>query len=238
MADNLQAAGADELMSAECLADICDDRADTYRLLARLFRTEVDQELFDELMGTSFPVASGNDLMDEGYYQIAKHLSNAWVDPLMKLSVDFTKTYLGSGIDTYSAAYPFESVYTSEKRLLMQDARDEVLAIYRSCGLDKSESWNEGEDHIAVELEFMRVLALRSAAALRAGNEERAFSLINTQRNFMDDHLCTWAPVFLNESRRFADTLFYQGLANLAEGFLQEDAELLAALVDEEDVAS
>ena len=32
----------------------------------------------------------------------------------------------------------FESVYTSEKRLLMQEARDEVLAIYRSAGLDLS----------------------------------------------------------------------------------------------------
>lgn len=165
--------------------------------------------------------------MDEGYYQIAKYLSNAWVDPLMKLSVDYTRAFLGSGIDTYSAAYPFESVYTSEKRLLMSDARDEVLAIYRSCGLEKSESWTVGEDHVAVELEFMGVLAHRAAKALRAGDEERAFSLINTQRNFMDDHLASWVPVFLSDTRRFADTTFYQGVANVTEGFLEEDAALL-----------
>ncbi len=117
----------------------------------------------------------------------------------------------------------------------MQDARDEVLAIYRSCGLEKSESWTVGEDHIAVELEFMRVLAQRAAAALRGGDEERAFSIINTQHNFMDDHLATWVPVFANEARRFADTLFYQGVVNLAEGFLEEDATLLAGLLSDED---
>lgn len=222
-------------MTPEDLAELCDERAGTYEFLARLYRQEVDQELYDQLMASSYPVESGNELIDEGYYQIAKYLSNAWVEPLMKLSVDYTKTFLGSGIDSYSAAYPFESVYTSEKRLLMQGARDEVLAIYRSCGLDKAEGWNVGEDHLAVELEFMRVLAERTAAALRAGDEDRAYSLLNTQRNFMDDHLVTWVPVFANEARRFSATLFYQGVVNLTEGFLAEDADLLASLVESDE---
>ena len=210
------ATAAEEVMTAEDLAALCESRAATYELIARLFRNEVDEGLLAELMETDYPVSSGNALMDTGYYQIAKYLSNAWVDPLMKLAVDYTRTFLGSG-------------------LLMQDARDEVLAIYRSCGLEKSESWTVGEDHIAVELEFMRVLAQRAAAALSAGDEERAFSIINTQRNFMDDHLATWVPVFANEARRFADTLFYQGVVNLAEGFLEEDAALLAGLLSDED---
>ena len=128
------------VMTAEDLAALCESRGETYSFLARLFREEVDEALLAQLNDTDYPVSSGNGLMDEGYYQIAKYLSNAWVDPLMKLSVDYTRAFLGSGIDTYSAAYPFESVYTSEKRLLMSDARDEVLAIYRSCGLEKSES--------------------------------------------------------------------------------------------------
>lgn len=225
---------AEPQMAVEDLACLCDERAATYGFLARLYREEVDAELLEQLMATDYPVSSGNASMDAGYYALAKYLSNAWVDPLTKLSIDYTKTFLGSGIDTYSAAYPFESVYTSEKRLLMQDARDEVLAIYRSCGLDKSESWNVGEDHLAVELEFMQVLAVRAARALRAGEQEKAFSLLNTQRNFMGDHVASWVPVFVNDVRRFSDTLFYQGLADLTQGFLEEDAALLDDLVDDE----
>ena len=182
-----------------------------------------------------FPQATGNAAVDEGYHQLYDYLKRAWDDSVTELAVDYVSTFIGHGVNGYSAAYPYESVYTSEKRLLMQDARDEVLAIYRSCGLEKSESWTVGEDHIAVELEFMRVLAQRAAAALRGGDEERAFSIINTQPNFMDDHLATRVPVFANEARRFADTLFYQGVVNLAEGFLEEDATLLAGLLSDED---
>ena len=42
---------------------------------------------------------------------------------------------------------------------MMQDARDEVLVLYRAFGLDKQESWKEGEDHIALELEFEQIYA-------------------------------------------------------------------------------
>lgn len=225
---------ASEMTPAD-LADLCESRAVSYGLLARLYRAEIDEELLTELIAMHYPVHTGNNLMDEGYYKMAKYLSNEWVDPLLKLAVDFSKAFLGSGIDTYSAAYPFESVYTSEKRLLMQDARDEVKVIYRANGLDKAESWTIGEDHIAVEFEFMRILSARAAKALRSGNMDRAFSQINTQRNFLAEHIATWVPVFTADARSFAGTLFYEGLADLTEGFVEEEARLLSGLIDETD---
>lgn len=233
-AEQEQADGQD-MMTPETLATLCDQRALTYSLLARLFRKEVDQKMLSELVETSYPVSTGNDLMDQGYYKIAKYLSNEWVDPISKLSIDYSKTFLGAGIDAYSAAYPYESVYTSEKRLLMQDARDEVLAIYRANGLDKADSFKESEDHLAVELEFMRIMSERAAKALRNGNEDRAFSSLNTSRNFINDHISVWVPVFTSEMRRFASTLFYQGLADLTEGYLAEDKILLNELVEEDE---
>lgn len=215
------------------LADLCEARATSYGLIARLYRAEIDENLLAELTAMHYPVHTGNSLMDDGYYKMAKYLSNEWVDPLLKLAVDFSKAFLGSGIDTYSAAYPFESVYTSEKRLLMQDARDEVKVIYRTNGLDRAESWTIGEDHIAVEFEFMRILNARAAQALRAGNMDRAFSQINTQHNFLTEHIAVWVPVFTADMRSFAATLFYEGLADLTEGFIEEEVQLLASLVGE-----
>lgn len=222
-----------EAITLANLADIFDGRAANYDFLARLYRTEVDEEFLTVLLDTNYPAESGNELMDKGHYQIPKYLSNEWVDTINKLAVDYTRTFLGSGIDTYSAAYPFESVYTSEKRLLMGDAREEVLTIYKSCGLEKSEKWTVGEDHIAVELEFMRVLSVRAAKALREGKEDKAYSLITTQYNFLTDHLTSWVGVFTNEMRRFTETLFYEGVANLTDGFLAEDEALLADLLSE-----
>lgn len=223
-----------EQLSFDELADEFESRGTTYGLLSRLYNTEVDQALLNELSIMTYPVHTGNESMDAGYYHIAKYLSNEWVDPITKLAVDFAGTFLGGGIDTYSAAYPFESVYTSEKRLTMQDARDEVLAIYRAYGLDKSENWKVGEDHIAVELEFMRLLVNRSVRALRAGNEERATHLIATQYNFLTDHISVWVPVFTADMRRFSKTMFYLGLAELTDGFIQSETLLLNDLIGNE----
>ena len=163
MTENANAAA--EQASMDDLIKLIEQRAATYGLLSRLFRVEIDQELLDELHGMRFPASTGNADVDEGYLRLAKYLSNTWENSLTDLAVDYTRVFIGHGVDAYSAAYPFESVYTSEKRLLMQDARDEVLAIYRSAGLDKKNSWKEGEDHVALELEFEQVLANRRGAA-------------------------------------------------------------------------
>lgn len=217
----------------EELASLCENRAATYALLSRLYRAEVDETLLTDLRAQRFPASTGNAHMDEGYRQIATYLSNAWENSIEQLAIDYAKTFLGNGVDAFSAAYPFESVYVSEKRLLMQDARDEVLAIYRSCGLDKAEGWKEGEDHIALELEFMQTLCLRTADALYAGDEASSASLLATQRNFLDDHLGAWAPMLTHDMHELAKTRFYQGLASLTEGFLEVDAELLLEVTEE-----
>ena len=129
-------------------------------------------------------------------------------------------------------------MYTSEKRLLMQEARDEVLAIYRSAGLDKQDTWKEGEDHVALEFEFMQRMSLRAAEALAAGDEDEAVGQLRTQRTFLHDHLLNWLPLLTNDMRLFSRTLFYQGLAQLAMGFAEEDASILAELLDSVEVAA
>ena len=217
------------------LADLCEQRAATYGLLARLFRVEVDQALLDELHATRFPASTGSAKANDGYRKIATYLSNADERSVTELAVDYTRVFIGYGVDSYSAAFPFESVYTSEKRLKMQDARDEVLAIYRASGLEKVESFNENEDHLAIELEFMQVMCTRTVEALRAGNEDRAASLLATQRNFLDDHINAWVPMLVEDIARLSKTEFYQGLGELAEGFLAEDGAFLEDVLNDEE---
>ena len=206
-------------------------RAKTYGLISRLYNTEVDQACLDMLSSMRYPVSSGNAQVDEGYRHIAHFMSNVWTNTLLELAVDYTRTFIGHGNDGYSAAYPFESVYTSERRLLMQEARDEVLAIFRSQGLDKSESWPESEDHVGLELEFMQVMADRAADALESGDEDEAVELFVVQRNFLEDHLYAWTPMLTADMRKIAETELYQGLACLTDGFLETEHELLADLL-------
>ncbi len=224
----------DEPMDEEtkqALISITEQRSATYGLLSRLYRVEVDEEFLKEMKGMRFPAATGNSQVDEGYRLIATFLSNTWGNTITDLAIDYVRTFIGHGVDAFSAAYPYESVYTSEKRLMMQDARDEVLAIYRSQGLDKQETWKEAEDHLALELEFMQILANRTVDALKAGDEDAAIDLLTTQKNFLEDHLMAWVPMMTSDMRRFAKTDLYRGLASLTDGFMTVDFEFLQDLL-------
>lgn len=172
--------------------------------------------------------ADPDDKAALGWSQISEYLAGAGDDVLTELAVDYVRSFIGAGVDGHSAAYPFESVYTDEKRLLMRDARDEVLALYLSEGLGRGESWKVGEDHIALELEFMGTLAGRAADAAAEGDAQEAGRLMTVQRAFMDDHLGAWAPMFTAEVRRFARTGLYKGLSLVTEGVLEADSELLS----------
>ncbi|MCD8200295.1 MAG: molecular chaperone TorD family protein [Coriobacteriaceae bacterium] len=231
---NASSAEAADETTAE-FTRINNQRATTYALLARLYRSELDADFLQQLRSMRFPANAGNEDATKGYYLIAKYLSNVWDKSLEELAVDYNHTFIGNGVDAYSAAYPFESVYTSPKRLLMQDARDEVLAIYRSEGLKKQESWKEGEDHIAPELEFEQHLCNRVSEALSAGDEGKAAGYLITQRNFLDDHLRTWVPLMTKDMKRFAQTNLYLGLAYLTDGFLQLEHDFLRHAVTDED---
>ena len=213
------------------LGKLMDERASTYGLLSRLFRTEVDREALKELQGMRFPVATGNSLIDKGFRQMYDYLKTSWDDSVTELAIDYVRCFIGHGVNGYSAAYPFESVYTSERRLLMQEARAEVLQILRDNNRKRG-SWNEGEDHIALEFEFMQRLSDRTARCLRENDEDRAIENLKTQAEFLDDHILNWLPMLVSDMGQFAQTSFYLGLGDLALGYSQEDAALLGELLE------
>jgi len=215
------------------LIALMESRAQTYGLLSRLFRVEADRELLDEMRGMRFPTSTGNRHVDEGYKLLYTYLKGVWDDSVTELAIDYVRVFVGHGVNAFSAAYPFESVHTSERRLLMQEARDEVLATYRANNLKKGK-WNEGEDHIALELEFMQVLCGRIAEALKADDEDAAIEMLNTQYNFLENHLINWVPMLVSEMLKFAKTDFYQGLGKLTLGFIETEEELLRDLLNDE----
>ena len=219
------------------LATAMDGRADTYGLLARLYRVEVDGALLAQLRTMKFPANTGNAHVDAGYELMHRYLSSVWEPALLDLARDYVRVFIGHGVNGHSAAYPYESVHTSEKRLMMQQARTEVLAVYRANNLKKDERWRECEDHIAVELEFMQVMCRRTAQALREGDEGAATQMLATQRDFVTNHLANWVPMLVADMLRFSETELYRGLAELTLGFVQTEGELLGELLDEADAA-
>ena len=170
------------------IIELLQGRTRQYSMLARLFRKEVTMKEIEEMQGMRFPVSTGNSYLDKGYRNLYEYLRSAWDNSVLELAVDYVRTFIGHGVNGYSAAYPFESVYTSERRLMMQEARAEVLQTLRENNLKRGR-WNEGEDHIAVELELMQILNNRAIEALQKGNEDEAVVQLQKSLTFLNDHL-------------------------------------------------
>lgn len=213
------------------IMQLFDARAAMYGMLARLFREELTFEDLQQLKGMQFPVGTCNVSIDQGFHDLFDYLKTAWQGSVTELAIDYARTFIGSGTSGYSAAYLYESVYTSERRLLAREARGEVLQFYRNNGLKKGK-WNDMEDHLALELEFMQVLSLRTRDALVEGDEDAALNLIRTQRDFARLHLNNWLPMMSGDAQRFAETKFYRGAAMLVLGYCADDEKLLAEILE------
>ena len=227
-------AGAPErsALSDEQLRELFESRASMYGLLAAVFRHELDADQISEIKRMRFPRGTGNAMLDQGFQDMYDYLRNAWDGCVTELAVDYARTFIGSGVSGYSAAYLYESVYTSQRRLLGREARGEVLQFFRNNNLVKGK-WNDMEDHLAIELEFMQVMSLRAAQAVQRGDEEGALNNVRCQHDFVRDHLNNWLPMMVGDALKFAQTKFYQGVCRVVLGYCEDEEKLLAELVQD-----
>ena len=88
-------------------------RAQNYRLLSLLFKTEVTATIYDMFVEMYYPNK------ERIFESITYKDKNTYIE---NLAVDFARIFLAAGINHGSAAFPYESVYTSSKKIVMQDA--------------------------------------------------------------------------------------------------------------------
>lgn len=213
---------------------LLENRENLYRLLGRLYKEEIDQTLLSRMAGMHFPVECGDDELAAGYRQLEACLRRPGPDPVTDLAVDYAKVFLRAGIaKDGSAAFPYESVYTSPEHLIMQDARDQVVAAYRARGCDKAEDLHVPEDHIALELEFMAHLCGEARRAYTEQDRPAASACLEDQRDFLVNHLLNWAPAFCADVQRCADTDFYKAVAKITSGYLRLERAIVDDLVAE-----
>lgn len=216
---------------AENLIDFCENRSRVYALLSRCYETEVDAAFAEELAGEA-SLASDDPALADGFAALQADLSDCDEDALEQLAVVFDRAFFGMGPRTAQKAFPYESVYTSEGGLMMQDAYSEVLRVYRGAGFAKNPGFKEPEDHLAVELAFMALLCGRAVEALRAGDEAGAERQLRAQLAFVQEHLLNWIERFAADVRKAAEGGFYFHLATFTEAYLRADAAALTDVVE------
>ena len=207
------------------MKEIIKERQVIYSILARIFRKEADAELLNAVKNFDYSQfnETNGDNFDKGFLLMQKAASRFGKSSLLDLARDYAKTFLGAGLGRGEGAYPYESFYTSPERLLMQEARDEVMFEYGSEMLKRSDDFTEPEDHIAFEFEYMAVLCGKTLQAIENDDKKTTKKYIEKQHNFFTKHLDNWVGLFCEDVIKKANEDFYKAAAIITLGLLEEE---------------
>lgn len=142
--------------------------------------------------------------------------------------LEFNRLFVGPG---RLPAPPYESVWRSEDRLLVQAAAGTVRSLYRQHGLKGRADRSEPEDHLATELEFYAWLQQGALRAAEAGHMTECRRLTEAQQGFLQAHLSGWVPAFCQAVSDQTTSPFYRSLADLTRSVLAHEARVLSTLM-------
>lgn len=110
----------------------------------------------------------------------------------------YVRLFVGPG---KLAATPWESTYRSKSEALFTRDTLDVRNSYRSQGFLPAGYPRVADDHIALELGFMALLAGRAADAAQAENRDALSEAVAASRTFLDTHLLKWADDYARDLR-------------------------------------
>ena len=189
-----------------------------YALFSALFLHEIDKESLKNIENsqdfeTIFPTFSKWEIRDQKSRE-----------KLIKenLNVDFTDI-------TILHLIPYESFYTREDGMIESGGDNPVISFYNDNGfrVDLDRARAVSPDHIAIELEFMHLLTNSEIEALKDENKEALQELKKLQKEFLQNHILKFAPMYLINVYEEARTPFYKDASKALLEFLLEDYKYL-----------
>lgn len=202
-----------------------DTRILIYRWLSTLFARELAPETLDEYRHGAGKIFLKNLLTIPGFESEIKTLQEIigqelnTSDLAIELSSDFGYLFHGGG--GQQSVPPCESVYTSSKQTTFQEAEQETRRLLEECGLGVSQNIREPADHIAIQLELIACLDEKSTKAESNGKESADLFLMR-QKEFMEEHLLNWVPLFCKKCVEHDPGGFYSALVQLMTTLLKE----------------
>lgn len=146
-----------------------------------------------------------------------------------KLKPEFTRLFIGPH---HLPAPPYESVYRSVERVLMQKITIEVRKKYWDAGLEVKNLNREPDDYIGLELEFMYYLNNQAVNALKRKDFTTMLKAVGEQNCFLTEHLNQWVPAFCDDIAANTRQEFFRCLAGFLKGFIMEDSEQVRRLIE------
>lgn len=132
-----------------------------------------------------------------------------------------------AGLGSRRASHPWESAYTSCKKLLMQPETLEVRGAYRAWGYLPKMYMRVPDDHLSLECAFLAELAQRTIQAAEEGEGDGLSRLVAAQWAFLQNHLLRWLGEYAADLHEDAPDSLYDRAAQALALYAAEDAFFL-----------
>ncbi len=209
------------------LLNVLENRAILYRVTGSIYQLELTPQSLAELKSVKFPEDTSNDGLNAASAKLNAAVAKLDDSELDELAADYARIFLSAGVTGGKAAFPYESVYTSPQRIIMQDAYEAVYKVLKGLGL-KPANEDLYADHMGIELEIMSHLSGKTSEAIKADRIDTAEKLLADQKKFLSEHLLNWCDKFFYDQSFYASTDFYKAVGEFTNAFLVEDAKWLS----------
>ena len=194
-----------------------------YELLVSLFWKEPAGELLLRLSdGINERIQAARNLdplLADGWEKIRCFFAETPPQGLAERVVDeYTRLFIGPHDPKVN---PYESFYFTGH--MWDRPLSDLRTFLKAIGVDKQDGYSEPEDFLAFELEVMRWLTAKQAAAANSEEESR---WLRPQANFLKEHLLVWVPACAQEIELAQGANFYVAVAMILRGFLEIERTL------------
>lgn len=203
-------------------------RAEIYWWLSSIFAkelTEKDLEAYNSPEIRSFLTGLGeNETLKPAIDKFVDALNRLQIrqDAQLELAADYCGLFLTTD---KSGALPYASMYIGENGLLNDKPAQEMQQFMLNHGVDVKQGLNEPADHIAIELDFLGNLIIRSNELEKIEHIDAA---LLEQKAFIESYLLTWLPQFSEKCAQFDEFGLYASVAQLLVDFCQLDCTYLS----------
>ncbi len=202
-------------------------RAEIYWWFSSLFAKELtdkDLEAYHSVEIRSFLAGLGENeslkLAVDNLVDALNRLQNR-EDAQLELAADFCELFLKT--EKYGAL-PYASMYIGKSGLLNDKPAEEMAKLMADFGVQVDDKLNEPADHLAVELDFLGNMIIRSNEYEREKHMEVAFV---QQNHFIEHQLMSWLPQFSAKCQQLDKFGFYASVAQLLVAFCKLDSTYL-----------
>jgi len=123
---------------------------------------------------------------------------------------------------------PYEGEYGHPHIFQKTQSLADNAGFLEAFGLAPAPDLSDRLDHIAIELEFLHVLATKEAYAHAHNHGEERLAIVrDATRRYLKDHLGRWAPAFAARLESKAQDGPYAALARLLAAFIAEETQAL-----------